>query len=42
MGRFHEVMLAVLFLNVTALCGCQNLVPHDTSSLFVPTESRII
>jgi len=40
MGRFNKVTLAVLFLNVIVLCGCQDLVPRDTSSLFIPTLYR--
>jgi MtN3 and saliva related transmembrane protein len=36
MGRFNRGTLAVLFLSLIALYGCQELVPHDTSSLFVP------
>ncbi len=33
MRRFNPVMLAVLLLNFVALCGCEDLIPHDTSSL---------
>ena len=40
MGRFHKVMLAILFLDMIALYGCQDLVTHDTSSLFVPRFLR--
>jgi MtN3 and saliva related transmembrane protein len=31
---------AVFSLAVIALCGCQELVPHDTQSLFAPTLRR--
>ncbi|MGA9307569.1 MAG: SemiSWEET family transporter [Candidatus Sulfotelmatobacter sp.] len=32
--------LAVLFLSPITLCGCQNLVPHDTPSLLNPKFQR--
>ena len=32
--------LAVLFLSLITLCGCQGLVPHDTSSLLAPKFHR--
>jgi MtN3 and saliva related transmembrane protein len=32
--------LAVLFLSPITLCGCQNLVPHDTTSLLNPKFHR--
>ena len=31
---------AVLFLSLITLCGCQNLVPHDTPSLLDPKFHR--
>jgi MtN3 and saliva related transmembrane protein len=40
MGRFNRVTLAVLFLSLIALYGCQELVPHDTSSLLAPRFRR--
>lgn len=40
MGRFHGLWLAVLFLSLGTLFGCQDLVPHDTSSLFLPRFQR--
>ena len=40
MGRFRVLTFAVLFLNLLALSGCQDLVPHDTSSLLIPTLRR--
>jgi MtN3 and saliva related transmembrane protein len=32
MGRFNRWMLAALFLNLTALAGCAELIPRDTVS----------
>ena len=32
--------LAVLFLSLITLCGCQDLVPHDTPSLLDPKFHR--
>ena len=40
MGRFHGLRLAVLFLSLGTLIGCQDLVPRDTSSLFLPRFQR--
>jgi uncharacterized protein with PQ loop repeat len=40
MDRFKRVTLAVLFLSLTTLYGCQDLVPHDTSSLLIPRFRR--
>jgi uncharacterized protein with PQ loop repeat len=40
MGRFNKVTLAVLFLSVITLYGCQDLVPRDTSSLLSPRFRR--
>jgi hypothetical protein len=40
MGRFNSLGLAVFFLCLIALCGCQNLVPHDTQSLLDPKFHR--
>ena len=40
MGRFYGLWLAVLFLSLGTLIGCQDLVPHDTSSLFLPRFQR--
>ncbi len=31
---------AVLFLSLITLCGCQDLVPHDTPSLLNPKFQR--
>jgi uncharacterized protein with PQ loop repeat len=40
MHRFNILCLAVVFLGLVTLCGCQELVPRDTSSLFVPRFRR--
>ena len=40
MGRFHGLWLAVLLLSLGTFFGCQDLVPHDTSSLFLPRFNR--
>ena len=40
MGRFSKVMLADLIPSVMALCGCADLIPRDTSSLFIPRFQR--
>jgi len=40
MGRFNLVTVAVILLNLIALCGCEDLVPHDMSSLLIPTLRR--
>jgi len=34
--RLRGVALSVLLVNVIALCGCDDLVPRDTSSLLAP------
>src|SRR5215831_7232493 len=39
-GRFNKLMAAVLFVTLLALCGCADLVPRDTSSLFIPRLHR--
>jgi len=39
MGWFNRATLAVLFLSLIALCGCQDLVPHDTRSLLIPRDT---
>ena len=33
MGRLNPVTLAILFLSLITLYGCQDLVPHDMKSL---------
>jgi len=40
MGRFNKLALALLPLSLITLCGCQDLVPRDTSSLFLPSFQR--
>jgi MtN3 and saliva related transmembrane protein len=40
MGRFNKLALALLPLSVITLFGCQDLVPRDTSSLFLPSFQR--
>ncbi|HXY11556.1 MAG TPA: SemiSWEET family transporter [Terriglobales bacterium] len=40
MGRFHKGALSLLSLSLITLCGCQDLVPRDTSSLFLPSLQR--
>src|SRR4030095_12836780 len=40
MHRFNILCLAVVFLGLVTLCGCQELVPRNTSSLFVPRFRR--
>jgi uncharacterized protein with PQ loop repeat len=40
MSRYTCLLLAVLFLGLVALQGCQDLVPRDTSSLFIPRLQR--
>jgi MtN3 and saliva related transmembrane protein len=38
--RFISVALAGLLLGLITLCGCQELVPRDTSSLLLPRFNR--
>lgn len=40
MSRSKRVLLAVSFLSLITLYGCQELVPHDTSSLLFPGLRR--
>ena len=40
MHRFKSLWFTVLFLSILALSGCQDLVPRDTSSLFIPRFQR--
>lgn len=40
MFRFNILWLAVLFLSLITLCGCQGLVPHDTQSLLFSSFRR--
>lgn len=40
MGRLNCFWLVVLFLSLISLSGCRDLVPRDTSSLFIPRFYR--
>ena len=40
MDRFNGLALAVLFITLIRLEGCQDLVPHDTHSLLMPPFQR--
>ena len=40
MDRYNGLTLAVLFLTLIRLEGCQDLVPHDTRSLLIPRYQR--
>jgi MtN3 and saliva related transmembrane protein len=44
MAKFDRTTLAILPLGLIMLCGCQDLLPHDTQSLLAPrfTRSEII
>ena len=38
--RLRTITLCLLFVNIIALCGCDDLVPRDTSSLLAPRLLR--
>ena len=40
MARLHRMRVTVLFMSLITLCGCQDLVPHDMQSLFIPRFLR--
>jgi MtN3 and saliva related transmembrane protein len=40
MSRLAKRRLVLVFLFSIGLCGCQNLVPHDTRSLLIPRFYR--
>jgi len=40
MRRFSRVALVLIALNLITLCGCEDLVPRDTSSLFISRLQR--
>ena len=40
MGRLNRVMTVVFLLSFIALCGCQDLVPHDIPSLLFSNFKR--
>jgi MtN3 and saliva related transmembrane protein len=40
MSRLTKLRFALMFLISISLCGCQDLVPHDTQSLLIPRFHR--
>jgi uncharacterized protein with PQ loop repeat len=40
MGRGRTVVRVLVLLSMVVLCGCEDLVPRDTASLFVPRLKR--
>jgi MtN3 and saliva related transmembrane protein len=44
MGRFNTLRHAILPLSLVTVCGCRDLVPHDTASLLTPSfqQSEIL
>lgn len=40
MGRLKTITLVLLSISLLMLSGCEDLVPHDVSSLLVPTFRR--
>ena len=40
MNQFNKATLAILLPCIMVLCGCQDLVPHDTQSLLDPNIKR--
>jgi MtN3 and saliva related transmembrane protein len=40
MRWFNTILLVILFLSLITFCGCQGLVPKDTSSLLIPEFRR--
>jgi MtN3 and saliva related transmembrane protein len=40
MGRHGKLTLVLLSISLIALCGCDDLVPQDSASLFVPRLQR--
>jgi MtN3 and saliva related transmembrane protein len=40
MSRLSKLRFALMFLISISLCGCQDLVPHDTQSLLIPRFQR--
>lgn len=40
MRRVKEASLALILFSLTTVCGCEGLVPHDTSSLLIPRFHR--
>ena len=39
-AELTRVMCVVVYLCILTLCGCQDLVPHDTQSLLIPKLHR--
>jgi MtN3 and saliva related transmembrane protein len=37
---WRTVTASILFIGIVVLAGCQDLIPRDTSSLFIPTLHR--
>jgi uncharacterized protein with PQ loop repeat len=40
MGRLNKLFCIILFIGFIGLCGCEDLVIHDTSSLLIPRLQR--
>jgi uncharacterized protein with PQ loop repeat len=40
MQRLNKLLVVALFASLFTLAGCEGLVPHDTSSLFIPEFKR--
>jgi MtN3 and saliva related transmembrane protein len=40
MGGFTKAILPLVFVCIVVLCGCEDLVPHDTQSLLIPNLQR--
>ena len=40
MNQFNKATLAIFLPCIMVLCGCQDLVPHDTQSLLDPNFKR--
>jgi uncharacterized protein with PQ loop repeat len=40
MDRYNRATFAILILSLITLSGCQDLVPHDTKSLLIPSLQR--
>lgn len=40
MRRFAKLRFVLMLFAAAALCGCQDLMPHDTKSLLIPRFQR--
>jgi len=40
MGKYNRITLVLLGVSVVLLSGCEDLVPHDVSSLLIPRFRR--